>query len=69
MNYADIVIRWQATPVRIRDNRWRQANCFADTRHYWKLSKHIFRYGHVAREDHYNGAHTVNEGAHLLLAP
>ncbi|KZT65806.1 carboxypeptidase S [Daedalea quercina L-15889] len=32
-----------------------------DTRHYWKLSKHIFRYGHVGREDHYNGAHTVNE--------
>ncbi|EPT05315.1 hypothetical protein FOMPIDRAFT_125395 [Fomitopsis schrenkii] len=35
-----------------------------DTRHYWKLSKHIFRYGHLAREDHYNGAHTVNEGVH-----
>ncbi|KAH9841649.1 uncharacterized protein C8Q71DRAFT_738043 [Rhodofomes roseus] len=32
-----------------------------DTRHYWKLTKHIFRYGHVGREDHYNGAHTVNE--------
>ncbi|PCH34800.1 carboxypeptidase S [Wolfiporia cocos MD-104 SS10] len=32
-----------------------------DTKHYWKLTKHIFRYGHGNGEDHYNGAHTVNE--------
>lgn len=34
----------------------------ADTKHYWKLTKHIFRYGHVNQADSYNGAHTVNEG-------
>ncbi|CCL99719.1 uncharacterized protein FIBRA_01741 [Fibroporia radiculosa] len=32
-----------------------------DTRHYWKLTKHIFRYGHTFGDDSYNGAHTVNE--------
>ncbi|EMD39017.1 hypothetical protein CERSUDRAFT_93058 [Gelatoporia subvermispora B] len=32
-----------------------------DTKHYWKLTKHIFRYGHMNRDDSYNGAHTVNE--------
>ncbi|KAH9936403.1 uncharacterized protein B0H18DRAFT_973711, partial [Fomitopsis serialis] len=38
------------------------SDCFVDTRHYWKLTQHIFRYGHVGRDDHFNGAHTVNEG-------
>ncbi|CDO72068.1 hypothetical protein BN946_scf184962.g11 [Trametes cinnabarina] len=32
-----------------------------DTKHYWKLTKHIFRYGHINTADSYNGAHTVNE--------
>ncbi|KAH7885806.1 hypothetical protein F5I97DRAFT_1808549 [Phlebopus sp. FC_14] len=32
-----------------------------DTRHYWNLTKHIFRYGHRGTADSYNGAHTVNE--------
>ncbi|KAI0761831.1 carboxypeptidase S [Trametes elegans] len=32
-----------------------------DTKHYWKLTKHIFRYGHINAGDSYNGAHTVNE--------
>ncbi|EGN95017.1 hypothetical protein SERLA73DRAFT_61542 [Serpula lacrymans var. lacrymans S7.3] len=32
-----------------------------DTRHYWKLTKHIFRYGHRGATDNYNGAHTTNE--------
>ncbi|KAL7280577.1 hypothetical protein ACG7TL_005511 [Trametes sanguinea] len=32
-----------------------------DTKHYWKLTKHIFRYGHINSADSYNGAHTVNE--------
>lgn len=32
-----------------------------DTKWYWKLTKHIFRYGHVNSGDSYNGAHTVNE--------
>ncbi|KAI0642377.1 carboxypeptidase S [Trametes meyenii] len=32
-----------------------------DTKHYWKLTKHIFRYGHRNAGDSYNGAHTVNE--------
>ncbi|OCH86953.1 carboxypeptidase S [Obba rivulosa] len=31
------------------------------TKHYWKLTKHIFRYGHMNHGDSYNGAHTVNE--------
>ena len=35
----------------------------ADTKHYWKLTKHIFRYGHMDSKDSYNGGHTVNEGA------
>ena len=34
----------------------------ADTKHYWKLTKHIFRYGHTNHADSFNGAHTVNEG-------
>lgn len=33
-----------------------------DTKHYWDLTKHIFRYGHKGGYDSYNGAHTVNEG-------
>ncbi|OBZ66877.1 hypothetical protein A0H81_13183 [Grifola frondosa] len=32
-----------------------------DTKHYWKLTKHIFRYGHMNRDDQFNGAHTINE--------
>ncbi len=49
---------------------WHEAEFFfcwtrTDTRHYWKLTEHIFRYSH-----HYTGnrtwvaggAHTVNEG-------
>ncbi|THG92711.1 hypothetical protein EW026_g8286 [Hermanssonia centrifuga] len=32
-----------------------------DTKHYWNLTKHIFRYGHKGGFDAYNGAHTVNE--------
>ncbi|KAI0342968.1 carboxypeptidase S [Trametopsis cervina] len=32
-----------------------------DTKHYWALTKHIFRYSHLSRQDSYNGAHTVNE--------
>ncbi|PIL25219.1 hypothetical protein GSI_13108 [Ganoderma sinense ZZ0214-1] len=32
-----------------------------DTKHYWKLTKHIFRYGHTNHADTFNGAHTVNE--------
>ncbi|TCD69101.1 hypothetical protein EIP91_008743 [Steccherinum ochraceum] len=32
-----------------------------DTRFYWKLTKNIFRYGHVDKYARYNGAHTVNE--------
>ncbi|KAI0825612.1 hypothetical protein BC629DRAFT_1578335 [Irpex lacteus] len=32
-----------------------------DTKHYWSLTKHIFRYSHLSDFDHYNGAHTVNE--------
>jgi len=32
-----------------------------DTRHYWNLTKHIFRYGHLGQGDANNGAHTINE--------
>ncbi|KAH9849891.1 carboxypeptidase S [Lenzites betulinus] len=37
-----------------------------DTKHYWKLTKHIFRYNHMSGAylnggDSFNGAHTVNE--------
>ncbi|KAH7926427.1 carboxypeptidase S [Leucogyrophana mollusca] len=32
-----------------------------DTKHYWNLTKHIFRYGHRGATDSYNGAHTINE--------
>ncbi|KAJ8095210.1 hypothetical protein PM082_010432 [Marasmius tenuissimus] len=34
-----------------------------DTRFYWNLTKHIFRYSHRGdRDDLFNGLHTVNEG-------
>ncbi|KIP03578.1 hypothetical protein PHLGIDRAFT_31748 [Phlebiopsis gigantea 11061_1 CR5-6] len=33
-----------------------------DTKHYWDLTRHIFRYSHLNTKDGYNGAHTVNEG-------
>ncbi|CAE7147068.1 unnamed protein product [Rhizoctonia solani] len=32
-----------------------------DTKFYWKLTKHIFRYNHHFASDLYNGAHTANE--------
>ncbi|KAI0085827.1 carboxypeptidase S [Irpex rosettiformis] len=32
-----------------------------DTKHYWSLTKHIFRYSHLNNADSYNGAHTINE--------
>jgi len=32
-----------------------------DTRHYWNLTKHIFRYNHQGVTDRYNGLHTINE--------
>jgi len=32
-----------------------------DTRHYWNLTEHIFRYNHRSATDGYNGAHTINE--------
>ncbi|THH17830.1 hypothetical protein EW146_g3048 [Bondarzewia mesenterica] len=32
-----------------------------DTRHYWDLTRHIYRYGHRGATDAYNGAHTINE--------
>ncbi|KAH8093792.1 hypothetical protein BXZ70DRAFT_909148 [Cristinia sonorae] len=32
-----------------------------DTKSYWNLTKHIFRYTHMGDSDGYNGAHTVNE--------
>lgn len=32
-----------------------------DTRHYWSLTRHIFRYNHRGATDGYNGAHTINE--------
>ncbi|KAG9088742.1 hypothetical protein FRC07_012475, partial [Ceratobasidium sp. 392] len=32
-----------------------------DTRYYWNITPHIFRYSHLADDDIYNGAHTINE--------
>ncbi|KDQ15508.1 hypothetical protein BOTBODRAFT_54770 [Botryobasidium botryosum FD-172 SS1] len=32
-----------------------------DTRHYWDLTPHIFRYGHADSKDHFAGIHTINE--------
>ncbi|KAH0836638.1 hypothetical protein J3R83DRAFT_8356 [Lanmaoa asiatica] len=31
------------------------------TRHYWNLTKHIFRFSPATSADYYNGLHTVNE--------
>jgi hypothetical protein len=38
---------------------------FVDTRYYWKLTEHIFRYGHMdgaGGGSLSSGVHTVNEG-------
>ncbi|KAF8609703.1 carboxypeptidase S [Ceratobasidium sp. AG-I] len=32
-----------------------------DTRFYWNITRHIFRYSHSNEEDEYNGIHTINE--------
>ncbi|KAH7104541.1 carboxypeptidase S [Auriculariales sp. MPI-PUGE-AT-0066] len=40
-----------------------------DTKRYWKLTPHIFRYNHKGPEDGYNGAHTVNEGLRATALP
>ncbi|KIJ65717.1 hypothetical protein HYDPIDRAFT_39633 [Hydnomerulius pinastri MD-312] len=32
-----------------------------DTRYYWNLTKHIFRFGPLFESDTYNGVHTINE--------
>jgi hypothetical protein len=42
---------------------------FPDTRHYWSLTRHIFRYGHRGATDAYNGAHTINEGKQAAALP
>ncbi|TCD67576.1 hypothetical protein EIP91_012206 [Steccherinum ochraceum] len=36
-----------------------------DTRAYWNLTRHIFRYTHLGDEDMYNGLHTVNEAVRV----
>jgi hypothetical protein len=36
-----------------------------DTRFYWHLTKHIFRFSPSFDTDYYNGAHTVNEGKYF----
>lgn len=36
-----------------------------DTRYYWDLSRHIFRYNHKDAKGSYNGAHTVNEATSI----
>ncbi|KIK94999.1 hypothetical protein PAXRUDRAFT_33217 [Paxillus rubicundulus Ve08.2h10] len=38
----------------------------SDTRHYWDLTKHIFRYNHRRATDGYNGVRTINEAAGSL---
>ncbi len=41
-----------------------------DTRYYWKLTEHIFRYGHNWSGDRgwlARGAHTVNEGEYSSI--
>ncbi|KAF5331478.1 hypothetical protein D9758_015499 [Tetrapyrgos nigripes] len=39
-----------------------------DTRFYWNLTQHIFRYSHRGdRDDMFNGLHTVNEGMRLVI--
>ncbi|EJT98323.1 carboxypeptidase S [Dacryopinax primogenitus] len=40
-------------------------NVNTDTRHYWKLTKNIFRYAHLDPKGMYNGLHTVNEAITL----
>ncbi|KZW02629.1 carboxypeptidase S [Exidia glandulosa HHB12029] len=40
-----------------------------DTKRYWKLSKHIFRYDHLGATDAYNGAHTINEALRTKAFP
>ncbi|KAG6374723.1 hypothetical protein JVT61DRAFT_4094 [Boletus reticuloceps] len=40
-----------------------------DTRYYWNLTKHIFRYGHQGAADAYNGIHTINEGQRVPTCP
>ncbi|KAG2121218.1 hypothetical protein BD769DRAFT_1671694 [Suillus cothurnatus] len=43
-------------------------DCNTDTRFYWKLTDHIFRYGHLGVASGGSlpsGVHTVNEGTHL----
>lgn len=56
----------QATPVRMAlrigtsELTWRMTA--ADTRWYWNLTKHIFRYSHNAEEGIYGEIHTINEG-------
>ncbi|EKM49934.1 uncharacterized protein PHACADRAFT_130350 [Phanerochaete carnosa HHB-10118-sp] len=32
-----------------------------DTKRYWNLTRHIFRYSHISADALYNGAHTINE--------
>ncbi|KAG8740081.1 hypothetical protein FRC10_004759 [Ceratobasidium sp. 414] len=32
-----------------------------DTRYYWNVTSHIFRYSHLSDKDIYNGMHTINE--------
>lgn len=32
-----------------------------DTKYYWNLTRHIFRYTHAPADAFYNGAHTINE--------
>jgi len=36
-----------------------------DTRYYWKLTNHIFRYNHNSVAGYYNGVHTINEAVTL----
>lgn len=40
-----------------------------DTKDYWNLSRHIFRYKHMHVDSFYNGVHTINEGLSTLGTP
>ncbi|KZW02631.1 Zn-dependent exopeptidase [Exidia glandulosa HHB12029] len=40
-----------------------------DTKRYWKLTKHIFRYNHLGEGDAYNGVHTVDEALRAGALP
>ncbi|KZT56739.1 carboxypeptidase S [Calocera cornea HHB12733] len=40
-------------------------NVNTDTRHYWPLTKNIFRYAHLDPKGMYNGLHTINEAITL----